>query len=54
MGDRVRLVAYGCLSPSIGMSPGEFTAGIGLTYLMIPIIATGIGAGMTRAARPAA
>lgn len=32
------------LSPFIGMSLGEYTADIGVTYLMIPVITTGIGA----------
>jgi hypothetical protein len=42
------------LSPFIAMSTGEYIADIGVTYLVIPIIAAGIGAAMTRAATPAA
>ena len=42
------------LSSFIGMSLPEYLADIGLTYVMIPIITTGIGAAFARAERPAA
>lgn len=39
------------LSPFIGMSLGEYVADIGVTYLMMPVITTGIGAAFAGAGR---
>jgi hypothetical protein len=41
------------LSPFIGMSLGEYLADIALTYVMIPVIATGVGMAFASARKAA-
>jgi hypothetical protein len=41
------------LSPFIGMSLGEYLADIGLTYVMIPVITTGVGLAFASARKAA-